>query len=49
MQRSDRRSVLWSPAGRIVPLIVIGLIWQAVSAAKLLDPSAGVIKALVEC
>jgi ABC-type nitrate/sulfonate/bicarbonate transport system permease component len=39
MQRSDRRSVFWSPAGRIVPLIVICLIWQAVSAAKLVDPS----------
>ena len=39
MQRSDPYSVFWSPAGRIVPLVVIALIWQAVSAAKLIDPS----------
>src|ERR1700732_863484 len=39
MRGSDRYSVFWSPVGRIIPLVVIGLIWQAVSAAKLVDPS----------
>jgi len=39
MRGSDRHSVFWSPVGRIIPLVVIGLIWQAVSAAKLVDPS----------
>ena len=33
-------SAFWSPVGRIVPLVAIVLIWQAVSAAKLVDPSS---------
>src|ERR1700722_8479349 len=39
MQRSDPYSAFRSPVGRIIPLVAIVLIWQAVSAAKLVDPS----------
>jgi ABC-type nitrate/sulfonate/bicarbonate transport system permease component len=39
MRGSDRYSIFWSPAGRMLPLLVIGLIWQAVSASKLVDPA----------
>src|ERR1700759_2706969 len=39
MQRSDPYSAFRSPLGRIIPLVAIALIWQAVSAAKLVDPS----------
>jgi hypothetical protein len=39
MQRSDRHWYLWSPIGRIIPLVVLGLIWQAVSTFRLVDPS----------
>jgi ABC-type nitrate/sulfonate/bicarbonate transport system permease component len=39
MQRSDRHSYLWSPIGRIIPLVVLGLIWQAAGTFRLVDPS----------
>jgi NitT/TauT family transport system permease protein len=39
MQGFDRASFLGSPAGRIVPLVVMVLIWQAVSSTRLVDPS----------
>jgi ABC-type nitrate/sulfonate/bicarbonate transport system permease component len=39
MQRSDPYSAFRSPVGRIIPLAAIVLIWQAVSAARLVDPS----------
>ena len=39
MQPSDRNSLLWSPAGRIIPLIVLGLLWQAASSFALIDPA----------
>ena len=39
MQRSDRHSYLWSPIGRIIPLVVVGLIWQAAGTFRLVDPS----------
>ena len=39
MQRTDRASLLWSPAGRIIPLIMLGLLWQAVSTLRLVDPA----------
>ena len=39
MQGSDRYALLWSPVGRILPLVLLGLIWQAVSALGLVDPS----------
>jgi ABC-type nitrate/sulfonate/bicarbonate transport system permease component len=39
MQRSDPYSAFRSPVGRIIPLVASGLIWQAVCAAKLVDPS----------
>ena len=39
MQPSDRNSLLWSPAGRIIPLIVLGLLWQMVSSFALIDPA----------
>src|SRR5580700_3877023 len=39
MDPSDRFSLLWSPAGRIIPLIVLGLFWQSVSHFALIDPA----------
>src|SRR6266478_2393038 len=39
MHGSDRYSLLWSPVGRILPLVVMGLIWQAASVTNLVDPS----------
>jgi ABC-type nitrate/sulfonate/bicarbonate transport system permease component len=32
-------SILFTPAGRLVPLIALGLIWQTVSATRLVDPA----------
>jgi len=39
MDRSDRTTLLWSPAGRVLPLLLIGLLWQAASSLGLVDPS----------
>ena len=39
MRGSDRYEIFRSPVGRIIPLIAMGLIWQAVSALRLVDPS----------
>src|SRR6202521_394397 len=39
MQGFDRASFLGSPVGRIVPLVEMVLIWQAVSSTRLVDPS----------
>ena len=39
MHRSDRYAVFRSPVGRMIPLVVMGLIWQAVSATRLVDPA----------
>jgi NitT/TauT family transport system permease protein len=39
MRGSDRYSIFWSPVGRTLPLIAIGLIWQAVSSTTWVDPS----------
>ncbi|MEI9926142.1 MAG: hypothetical protein WDN50_24550 [Bradyrhizobium sp.] len=39
MHRSDRYAAFRSPVGRMIPLIAMGLIWQAVSATKLVDPA----------
>src|ERR1700759_780018 len=39
MQRSDPYSAFRSPVGRINPLVPIALSWQAVTAARLVDPS----------
>jgi ABC-type nitrate/sulfonate/bicarbonate transport system permease component len=39
MHRSDRYAAFRSPVGRMVPLVVMGLIWQAVCATRLVDPS----------
>src|SRR5262249_41730286 len=36
---TDRASWLSSPAGRVVPLVLIGVIWQAASTLRLVDPS----------
>jgi ABC-type nitrate/sulfonate/bicarbonate transport system permease component len=37
--QSDRFPYLWSPIGRIIPLILMGLIWQALSSFRLVDPA----------
>ena len=39
MRGSDRYSFFWSPLGRLLPLVAMGLIWQAVSTSALVDPS----------
>ncbi len=39
MHESDRHSAFLSPAGRILPMVALGLVWQAVSAFRLVDPS----------
>jgi len=39
MRQPDRFSLLWSPLGRILPLVLFGLVWQAVSILGLVDPS----------
>jgi NitT/TauT family transport system permease protein len=39
MQEPDRFSFLWSRVGRIIPLLLLGLIWQSVSTLGLVDPS----------
>ena len=39
MQEADRASLLSSPVGRVLPLLLIGLLWQAVSASGLVDPA----------
>jgi ABC-type nitrate/sulfonate/bicarbonate transport system permease component len=39
MHGSDRYSLLWSPVGRILPLVAMGLIWQVASVTHLVDPS----------
>jgi ABC-type nitrate/sulfonate/bicarbonate transport system permease component len=39
VEQSDRLSYLWSPIARIIPLIVLALIWQAVSTFRLVDPA----------
>ncbi len=36
---ADRASWLSSPAGRVLPLVLIALIWQAASSFGLVDPS----------
>jgi ABC-type nitrate/sulfonate/bicarbonate transport system permease component len=39
VEQSDRHWVLYSPIGRIIPLIVLGLLWQAATTFGLIDPS----------
>jgi len=39
MTESDRFAFLWSPIGRTLPLLLLGLIWQSVSALGLVDQS----------
>ena len=39
MLRSDRSAWLMSPVGRVLPLVLIGLLWQAASSLRLIDPS----------
>jgi len=39
MHESDRHSAFLSPAVLILPLVALGLVWQGVSAFRLVDPS----------
>jgi NitT/TauT family transport system permease protein len=39
MRRPERHAILFTPLGRVLPLVLLGLIWQAVSATKLVDPA----------
>jgi ABC-type nitrate/sulfonate/bicarbonate transport system permease component len=53
MRETDRAFLLSSPVGRVLPLILIGLLWQAVSTFGLVDPAflpspARVIYAIID-
>jgi ABC-type nitrate/sulfonate/bicarbonate transport system permease component len=39
MRGSERHAIFFTPVGRLLPLVALGLIWQAVSITKLVDPA----------
>jgi ABC-type nitrate/sulfonate/bicarbonate transport system permease component len=39
MRGPERHAFFFTPVGRVLPLVLLGLIWQVVSATKLVDPA----------
>ncbi|SRR5258708_556784 len=39
MRGSERNAIFFTPAGRLLPLVALGAIWQTVSVTKLVDPA----------